>query len=1463
MTKVFISYSRAGSLAFAEQLHVDLAAHGIEVWRDVESMPSGGRSLVYELRDAIAGADYVLLIVEPAAMMSEYVTAEWRLALDACKVVVPVLRAGRVQDLPGELAMLPAIEVRDSDGYRESLRAILRTISAGPPALGALHGVPALPPSFVPRPETLRLAEEVLRDGRLPVVVSSIRRPTALHGMGGIGKSVLASQLGRRCDIRRAFPDGVIWLAFGQDPDVPQLAQTVARCLGEPPLPSGLEAAMLRSIIADRACLLILDDVWSIRAAEPFRDAVQSSRSRLVLTTRNADLATSLGAAEVALDVLDDDAALALLAAWVELGADSLPEAARRLARACGNLPLALALCGAIVKDGARWADVLGEITSGNPRFAARDLPSYPHRTVTAAFQSSLDFLAAADDRAEHLYRSLAVFPEDLAIPEATILTFWDHLCAMGEAEARTLLALLHRRALVRIEETPAGRTVSLHDLLRAVLIASVTDLPALHRTLVDSYRRLRRDTWCDVPDDGYFIRRIAPHMQHGGLTAELHALARDGRFLERQARSAPDEPGLVLRTIDAALQGAIDADDPARMAEFMLAHARRVAVLNRESPLDALRSGSLPRAWALADLNDHTTRILWHRLLVWELSASARCDDARSTAARVGHADPAGASRTQERYLKFLAARSSDASSPPVRDDELLRTILRPRLGSSREPSNWDPLIPHSCFLDDSIPTRRWLSRGADDSAYAKRRANELACARRGEPVSLAALDRVHTIDLMAAVGAVVAQASGWDTAAPFFAEAIAIADRPGNRYERARMVGARAAIALELHRAGQRERSHRLFRDALKHAMKEQSDQASMVREIISCIASAGEPDLAITSAMSIRDRRQRMWVLLAIATTLTRTEDRPLRETIAAKLERLCDDEPTARAFLGLELFLLGNREGSVANCLRAARNVTGVGAPRPAYCDPEVAMDVSGLLACAEQWQLAEQVAMAIKNADLRCSASLAMCSILELKGRGPAARSLWSRLVRTEDRDARTSAHCAVVIAEIAASEATRGRSSTATCLIEKAVEQCRCIGTPALQEQTLSAVLTRAIHCGQIDAAIALVSASLNPANRLRLLLVAARHRARPFDATASPSLSTVLAAFDEVTRSFQPDELLAEALAIAAEHGDADTACTFCKRIKDPERRALALLKTAVALHNAGDCKRALSFVKKAASVGARSSSYRPKAIWYEAEALIELGQATAAEQLVERLEDPVVSYARAEARSDFRSYLKGLVAIKLAREGHVDQITDLQEIRSPGRALRTIAIEQARRGNFTVAEQLAEEIYWISVKASAYGELAIIAAKAGDEERCRRYFAWAAGCTARCNNARPDDIEPLRAKLRELGMFIARDGDADEQRADRALREARAGHAAAAIEQVREPWIHPEHYLPLIASALADRCGKHAVTALLAPAARSLETAIDLCAVLARCYPAAVMAIADALRAVPAVASGAIAMQ
>lgn len=148
---IFISYARDDDEAFVKRLWFDLKKHGFSVWWDLEAMESRGRSFLREIRDGIAAAERVLLIVGPRVRHSSNVEAEWRQALREGVAVTPLLCLGDYDDVPDALRQLHCEDVRSSIPETAAFEKVRRIVSTPVPPLGPLVGVPRLPtPYLVP-----------------------------------------------------------------------------------------------------------------------------------------------------------------------------------------------------------------------------------------------------------------------------------------------------------------------------------------------------------------------------------------------------------------------------------------------------------------------------------------------------------------------------------------------------------------------------------------------------------------------------------------------------------------------------------------------------------------------------------------------------------------------------------------------------------------------------------------------------------------------------------------------------------------------------------------------------------------------------------------------------------------------------------------------------------------------------------------------------------------------------------------------------------------------------------------------------------------------------------------------------------------------------------------------------------------------------------------------------------------
>ena len=564
-TRVFLSYARGDDKDFVRRLYDDLVARGFEVWFDCVSMPSRQLTFHHEIRNAVTVCDRLVLVVGPKAAQSDHVTQEWQFGYYVSnKCINPILRLDGTADdgetidgytlVPEVLGKLHAEDFRDDAQYATHLDNLLRQLSEPLPPVGKLVGVPELPPGFRAQPERLEVLRDLLlADLRGPRAVFGAAARVGVQGMGGIGKSVLANAVARHPEVRRAFKDGVFWIAIGQHPDVLGLQRRLAQQFGHD-APFNDEHAgkeKLRELLADREVLLILDDVWESPHAQAFN--VIDPRSRILLTTRDAGLVTALASRENHFPVhLPSHAeAAAILASAAKTRLADLPSEAEDIINLCGRLPLALALCGGMVQSGVPWQDALDALRGHNLQYLSADHPAEEqHQNIWKAMDVSLRVLPETE---RERFAELAVFALDTGAVDAAVATLWEHTGGLSPRDSRKLLSDFARRSLVQLTELDLGQDsttgilpvghgqdahattsnrVILHDLLHSFATGMAEERPGseatLHNLLLDAYREQCPDGWAFVPDDGYIKRNLPLHLaaaeDYDELLTVMHA---------------------------------------------------------------------------------------------------------------------------------------------------------------------------------------------------------------------------------------------------------------------------------------------------------------------------------------------------------------------------------------------------------------------------------------------------------------------------------------------------------------------------------------------------------------------------------------------------------------------------------------------------------------------------------------------------------------------------------------------------------------------------------------------------------------------------------------------------------------------------------------------------------------------------------------------------------------------------
>ena len=383
---------------------------------------------------------------------------------------------------------------------------------------------PPLSDKHVLRETLLRKLKKAVLPGEEQSVC--VTRAT-LHGAGGVGKSIAAAAFAHDPEVVACFPHGTLWAHVGDNPDALAVLSSWGRSLRDPEMPAAgystqTEATnQLRTLLKDKACLLVLDDVWH---PDLVREAflVGGPRCLLLVTTRKSEVARRIAATEIPVSEMDEDEALTLLTNWVGGLNKEDKDAARWFARQVACLPLAIELIGAGVAKLGDWTEYRARWDEQKLNTLKRERgASGKADNLKDSIALSLQFLASDDDRRS--YVRLAVFPKGTPFPATAcaVLFQWT------ESEASEFLLDVVGQALLTRQPSAFGPRYRMHDLLHDFTAERLggEGLEAAHRSLAYGYKTRCHGRWASTSDDGYFFEHIARHLCAARLSDELDAL--------------------------------------------------------------------------------------------------------------------------------------------------------------------------------------------------------------------------------------------------------------------------------------------------------------------------------------------------------------------------------------------------------------------------------------------------------------------------------------------------------------------------------------------------------------------------------------------------------------------------------------------------------------------------------------------------------------------------------------------------------------------------------------------------------------------------------------------------------------------------------------------------------------------------------------------------------------------------
>jgi hypothetical protein len=124
-SRVFVSYARQDGQDFARNLRHRLADVGLAVWHDRSSL-EGGKDWWDQIDEALNQVEHMVLVMTPAALQSEIVRKEWRLARQRAVCVIPVFGVPQLDltSLPRWMSEVHFVDTQDEDQWSRLVHAL-------------------------------------------------------------------------------------------------------------------------------------------------------------------------------------------------------------------------------------------------------------------------------------------------------------------------------------------------------------------------------------------------------------------------------------------------------------------------------------------------------------------------------------------------------------------------------------------------------------------------------------------------------------------------------------------------------------------------------------------------------------------------------------------------------------------------------------------------------------------------------------------------------------------------------------------------------------------------------------------------------------------------------------------------------------------------------------------------------------------------------------------------------------------------------------------------------------------------------------------------------------------------------------------------------------------------------------------------------------------------------------------
>ncbi|KAG5255240.1 disease resistance protein [Salix suchowensis] len=303
-----------------------------------------------------------------------------------------------------------------------------------------------------------------------------------LYGMGGVGKTTLVKEVGKRAKETQLF-DEVLLATVSQNPNVKNIQNRMAESLGlhfDEETTEGRANRLWKRLETVKKLLVILDDVWQHIDLKEIGIPVGDDHRgcKVLLTTRLRDICSYMKCQPIVLlSILSENEAWALfkINAGSRVEESTFNTVAKTIVRECQGLPIALVTVGMALSDKStvvEWEVASKELK--NSHFRHIELVGEQKNTY-ACLKLSYDYLKHEDTKLCFLLCCL--FPEDYDIPIEDLTRYavgyglHQDVESIEDARKQVYVAIKTLKDCCMLLGTETEEHVKMHDLVRDVAI--------------------------------------------------------------------------------------------------------------------------------------------------------------------------------------------------------------------------------------------------------------------------------------------------------------------------------------------------------------------------------------------------------------------------------------------------------------------------------------------------------------------------------------------------------------------------------------------------------------------------------------------------------------------------------------------------------------------------------------------------------------------------------------------------------------------------------------------------------------------------------------------------------------------------------------------------------------------------------------------------------------------------------